>query len=167
MRIKGMEDAQGSYGHEEEIRGLHTNMGNAETESNERRDRKDHVTMRILQKEVQSYKADNEKIMKAKKEILQSLICYRIKLTRIHKQGKKPMPRKGRCLGLMIGGMIMEDLDDQGVLASIGIIIIPRGVDILHIQLVVTILLSLLQLFSTLIAYIRSLKERQSHKQDR
>jgi hypothetical protein len=40
-------------------------------------------------------------------------------------------------------------------------------VDILHIQLAVTVLLSLLQLFSTLTAYIRSLKERQSQKQDR
>jgi hypothetical protein len=40
-------------------------------------------------------------------------------------------------------------------------------VDILHIQLVVTVLLSLLQLFSTLNAYIRSMKERKSQKQDR
>jgi hypothetical protein len=73
MRIKGMEDAQGSYNHEEEIRGLHTSMGNVETESNERRDMKEPVTMRSLQKEVQSYKANNEKIMKAQEEILQSL----------------------------------------------------------------------------------------------
>jgi hypothetical protein len=29
-------------------------------------------------------------------------------------------------MGLMIGGMIMEDLDDQGVLAGINIII-PQG----------------------------------------
>jgi hypothetical protein len=33
-----MEDAQGSYNHEEEIRGLHVSMGNVETESNGRRD---------------------------------------------------------------------------------------------------------------------------------
>ena len=68
-----MEDAQEFYSHEEEIRGLHTNMGNVETESNGRRDRQEPVTMRTLQKEVQSYKADNERIMKAQEEILQSL----------------------------------------------------------------------------------------------
>jgi hypothetical protein len=34
-------------------------------------------------------------------------------------------------------------------------------------QLTITILLSLLKLFSTLNAYVRSLKERQSQKQNR
>jgi hypothetical protein len=37
MRIGVMEDAQGSYNHEEEIRGLHVSMGNVETKSNGRR----------------------------------------------------------------------------------------------------------------------------------
>jgi hypothetical protein len=55
MRTRDMEDAQGSYNHEEEIRGLHVSMGNVETESNGRRDRQEPVTMRSLQKEVQSY----------------------------------------------------------------------------------------------------------------
>ena len=45
-----MEDAQGFYSREEEIRGLHTNMGNVETESNGRRDRHGTVTMRSMQK---------------------------------------------------------------------------------------------------------------------
>ena len=45
-----MEDDQGFYNHEEEIGGLHTNMGNAETESNGRRERQGTVTMRSLQK---------------------------------------------------------------------------------------------------------------------
>jgi hypothetical protein len=54
-----MEDAQGSYSHEEQIRGLHVNMGNAKTELNGRRDRQDPVTMRSLHKVVQSYIDDN------------------------------------------------------------------------------------------------------------
>jgi hypothetical protein len=48
-------------------------MGNAETESNGRRDRHEPVIMRSLQKEVQSYREDNENIMKAQEQILQSL----------------------------------------------------------------------------------------------
>jgi hypothetical protein len=43
-----MEDAQGSYSHEEYIISLHVSMGNAETESNGRTYRKEPVTMRIL-----------------------------------------------------------------------------------------------------------------------
>jgi hypothetical protein len=73
MRTRDMEDAQGFYSHEEEIGGLHASMGNVETESNGRRDRRGTVTMRSLQKEVQSYRDDNERIMKAQEEILQSL----------------------------------------------------------------------------------------------
>jgi hypothetical protein len=42
-------------------------------ESNGRRDRQEPVTMRSLQREVQSYRDDNEKIMKDQEEILQSL----------------------------------------------------------------------------------------------
>jgi hypothetical protein len=73
MRTTTMEDAQGSYNHEEEFRGLHVSMGNVETESNGRRGRKEPVTMRSLQREVQSYRDDNENIMKSQEEILQSL----------------------------------------------------------------------------------------------
>jgi hypothetical protein len=63
MRTGVMEDAQGSYNHEEEIIGMHVNMGNVETELNGRRDRQETVTMRSLHKEVQSYRVDNERIM--------------------------------------------------------------------------------------------------------
>jgi hypothetical protein len=73
MRNRDMEDAQGYYNHEEEIIGLHVNMGNVETESNGRRDRQEPVTMRSLQKEVQRYRVINERIMKAQEEILQSI----------------------------------------------------------------------------------------------
>jgi hypothetical protein len=65
MRTTTMEDAQESYIHEEEFKGMHVNMGNAEIESNGRRDRKEPVTMRSLQRKVQSYRVDNENIMKA------------------------------------------------------------------------------------------------------
>jgi hypothetical protein len=39
-------------------------MGNIETNSNRRRDEKDPLTMRILQREVKIYRDDNERIMK-------------------------------------------------------------------------------------------------------
>jgi hypothetical protein len=65
-----MEYAQGSYNHGEEFKGLHINMGNGETKSNGRRDRQEIVTMRRLHRELQSYRADNERIMKAQEEIL-------------------------------------------------------------------------------------------------
>jgi hypothetical protein len=68
-----MEYAQGYYNYEEDIIGLHFNIRNVETESNGRRDRKEPVTMRSLYREVQSYKVDNERIMKAQEEILQNL----------------------------------------------------------------------------------------------
>ena len=82
-----MEDAQGYYIHEEEFIGLHINMGNVETKSNGRRDRKEPVTMRSLHREVQSYMDDNERIMKAQEEILQSL-------NMLHKQVKKDFGTK-------------------------------------------------------------------------
>jgi hypothetical protein len=56
MRTRDMEDSQGSYNHEDEIIGLHINLGNAETESNGHRSKVELVelveTMRSLQKEV-------------------------------------------------------------------------------------------------------------------
>jgi hypothetical protein len=50
MKTRYMEDAQGSYIHEEEIVCLHANMGNVEIESNGRRDRQGNITMRSLEK---------------------------------------------------------------------------------------------------------------------
>jgi hypothetical protein len=48
-------------------------MGNVEIDSNGRRDSKGPVTMRSLHREVQIYKVDNERIIKAQEEILHSL----------------------------------------------------------------------------------------------
>jgi hypothetical protein len=68
MKIGAMENSQGYYDHEEEIRGLHVSRENAETKSNVRRGREETVelsdTMRSMQREVQSYRVDNENIMK-------------------------------------------------------------------------------------------------------
>jgi hypothetical protein len=73
MRTRDMEDAQGFYSHEEEIGDLHTNMGNVETESNGRRDRRGSCNYENPAKRSASYRDDNERIMKAQEEILQSL----------------------------------------------------------------------------------------------
>jgi hypothetical protein len=70
MRNKVMEYAQGSYIHGEEFIGLHISMGNVDIDSNGRIDKQDPVTMRILEREVQIYKDDNERIMKAHEEII-------------------------------------------------------------------------------------------------
>jgi hypothetical protein len=72
-RIGVMENAQGYYSHVEDIIGLHINIGNVGTNSNGRRDRHEPITMRNLHREVQSYREDNERIMKAHEEILWSL----------------------------------------------------------------------------------------------
>jgi hypothetical protein len=61
-----MEDAHGYYNHEEEIIGLHLNMENDETKSNGRRGSHEPITMRSPHREVQSYIAYNERIMKAR-----------------------------------------------------------------------------------------------------
>jgi methyl coenzyme M reductase gamma subunit len=70
MRTKTMEHDQGSYNHKEEFIGLHVIMRNDEIEYNGRRDMNEPVNMRILQREVQIYRVDNENIMKDQEEIL-------------------------------------------------------------------------------------------------
>jgi hypothetical protein len=52
MRIEVMEDAHGSYIHEEEVKVLHISMGNVETKSNGRRGKQEPVNMRSLKREV-------------------------------------------------------------------------------------------------------------------
>jgi hypothetical protein len=82
MSIRVMDDSQGPYSHEEEIIVMHVIMGNVETDSNGRTGRHEHVTMRTLHREVQSYRDDNERIMKAWDEIIQILNMF-------HKQVNK------------------------------------------------------------------------------
>jgi hypothetical protein len=68
-----MEDAQGAYNHEDEIRGMYVNMGNEGTNSNGHGEGKEESmnlveTIKSLQKDVQSYKVDNERLMKSKEQ---------------------------------------------------------------------------------------------------
>jgi hypothetical protein len=72
-KIKIMEYAQGDYNHEDEIRGMYVNMGNEGTNSNGHGEGKEESmnlveTIKSLQKDVQSYKDDNERLMKAKEK---------------------------------------------------------------------------------------------------
>jgi hypothetical protein len=67
-----MEDAHGSYNHEDEVRGMNIDMGNEGTNSNRHGEGKeesmnlvDH-TIKSLQKDVQSYKDGNERLIKSK-----------------------------------------------------------------------------------------------------
>jgi hypothetical protein len=59
MRTTAMENAQWFYSHDEEFRGFHVSMGNVETDSKGRGDRKTHVTMMSLRREVNIYRVDN------------------------------------------------------------------------------------------------------------
>ena len=67
-----MDDAQGSYDHEDEIKGLHISPGNAEIESNGHISRVEYVklakTMKRLQREVKIYKEENERLIRAQEE---------------------------------------------------------------------------------------------------
>jgi hypothetical protein len=57
-------------------------MGNVKTDSNGRRYMQEPVTIRSLHREVKSYRDNNERIMKAQEEIIQSL-------NMLHKQVNK------------------------------------------------------------------------------
>jgi hypothetical protein len=66
-----MEDTKGYYSHVDEIRGMYVNMGNEGTNSNGHGEGKEENmnlvdTIKILHKDVKSYKVDNESLMKAK-----------------------------------------------------------------------------------------------------
>ena len=67
-----MNDAQDPYEHEEDAMGENVRVGNAETESNGRRFQDIPpdfaTTMRILRLEIQSYREDNERLVKAQEE---------------------------------------------------------------------------------------------------
>jgi hypothetical protein len=71
LHIRDMEDAEGAYSHERESKGQNISVGNVETKSNGHRSRVEPTelveTMRSLRMEVQSYRDDNEKIMRARR----------------------------------------------------------------------------------------------------
>ena len=67
-----MNDAQDPYEHEEDVMGENINVGNVETESNGRILQETPLdfaaTMRSLRVEMQSYRGDNERLVKAQEE---------------------------------------------------------------------------------------------------
>jgi hypothetical protein len=69
-------------------------MCNVETKSNGRKDMHEPVTMRILKKEVNIYRADNERIMKDKEEILQILNILQKKVNKYSRKKKEVGARK-------------------------------------------------------------------------
>jgi hypothetical protein len=81
MCIEEMEEGEGASNHDKEAEGQNTRIGNVETESNGRKGRGEQETLletvKSLKIEVQSYKADNERMMREKIQIndrvLQSL----------------------------------------------------------------------------------------------
>jgi hypothetical protein len=73
MHIQEIEEVEEAYNHDKEAKGKNIIVGNAETESNGYRSRveKENLveTMRSLKIEVQSYKVDNERLMREKNQI--------------------------------------------------------------------------------------------------
>jgi FtsZ-binding cell division protein ZapB len=73
MRIEEIEEGEGASNHDMEAEGQNTRVGNAETESNGQKGKGEHETLietiRSLKMEVQSYKADNERLMREKSQI--------------------------------------------------------------------------------------------------
>jgi hypothetical protein len=95
-----MEDVQRTYIHEDEIRGFYVNMSNAGTKSNGNGGGKEESrnlveTIKSLQRDVQSYKLHNERLMKAKEQqdgfnikLLQSLDRIEKKMDKETKSSK-------------------------------------------------------------------------------
>jgi hypothetical protein len=72
-KINGMKNTQRTYSHEEEVRGLYVILRNEGTDSNGHGEGKEESTnlvetIKSIQKDVQSYKVDNERLMKSKKQ---------------------------------------------------------------------------------------------------
>jgi hypothetical protein len=68
-----MEDSQRTYNHEYEVRRISNNIGDEGTDSNGHGESKEErmnlvKTIKFLQKDIQSYKVDNEWLMKSKEE---------------------------------------------------------------------------------------------------
>jgi hypothetical protein len=70
MRIEEMEEGEGASNHDKKAEGHNTRVGNVETESNGCKGKGEQETLietvRSLNMEVQSYKADNERLMREK-----------------------------------------------------------------------------------------------------
>jgi FtsZ-binding cell division protein ZapB len=73
MYIEEMEEGEGASSYDKEAEGQNTRFGNAEIESNGCKGKGEKETLietvRILKMEVQSYKEDNERLVKEKSQI--------------------------------------------------------------------------------------------------
>ena len=73
MHIEEMEEGKGASSHDKEVEGQNTRVGNAETESNGRKGKGEQEklieTVRSMNMEVQSYKEDNERLMREQSQI--------------------------------------------------------------------------------------------------
>jgi hypothetical protein len=91
MRIEEMEEGEGASSHEKEVEGQNTRVGNAETESNGHKGKGEKETLieivRSLNMEVQSYKADNERLMREKSQINAQVLKSLNQLQRKTKKG--------------------------------------------------------------------------------
>jgi hypothetical protein len=68
-----MDNAQRTYKYEDEVKGFGMNMGNVKTKSNRHGEGKEESmnlveTIKSLQRDVQSYKVDNERLVKDKEQ---------------------------------------------------------------------------------------------------
>jgi hypothetical protein len=73
MHIQEMEEGEGAFSHDKEAKGQNISVGNAETESNGHKGRGEQETLietvRSLRIEVQSYKEDNERLIREQNQI--------------------------------------------------------------------------------------------------
>ena len=90
MHIEKMEEVQGASNHDKEAEGQNTRVGNAETESNGRKEKGEWETLiemvRSLKMEVQRYKADNERLMREQSQINARVLWI---LNKLQRQTKK------------------------------------------------------------------------------
>jgi hypothetical protein len=102
MRIEEMEEGKGASNHDKDIEGQNTRIGNAETDSNghKGKGKKETLTkmVRSVNMEVQSYKADNERLMREKSQINARVLQRLNLLQRKMKKGSNSrQEEEGRC----------------------------------------------------------------------
>jgi hypothetical protein len=89
MHIWDMEEGEGAFSHEKEAKGQNISVGNAETKSNTHKNRGEQETLletvRSLNIEMQSYKEDNEKMMREQNQINAQVMQS---LNQLHRQAK-------------------------------------------------------------------------------
>ena len=97
-----MEEYEGASSHDKEAEGQDTRVCNAETESNGHKGKREQEMLiemvRSLKMEVQSYKEDNEKLMREKIQINDRVLHILNELQRQKKKGSNSrQEEEGRC----------------------------------------------------------------------